>query len=88
MVLSETPIAAAMAGCLIPLSRSNIIWMRSRCAPGSFHRSAVFNSRICRFVHLTICFSESDGKGNHTNTPSTWHQATVNPSIQSAMEPV
>jgi hypothetical protein len=27
-VLNETPIAAAIAGCVIPLSRSNTIWMR------------------------------------------------------------
>src|SRR5262245_2458669 len=27
-VLSETPMAAAIAGCAIPLSRSNTIWMR------------------------------------------------------------
>src|SRR5260370_22165724 len=34
--------------------------MRSRCAAGIFHRSAVFSSRICLLVHLTIRPSESD----------------------------
>src|SRR6267378_1879977 len=59
-VLNETPIASAIAGCAIPLSRSNTIWMRSRCATGIFHRSAVFSSRICFLVHLTIRPPESD----------------------------
>src|SRR6266436_10323463 len=59
-VLNETPIASAIAGCVIPLSRSNTIWMRSRCAAGIFHRSAVFSSRICFLVHLTIRPPESD----------------------------
>src|SRR6266478_3530758 len=59
-VLNETPIASAIAGCAIPLSRSNTIWMRSRCAAGIFHRSAVFSSRICFLVHLTIRPPESD----------------------------
>src|SRR5437660_5700601 len=54
-VLNETPIASAIAGCVIPLSRSNTIWMRSRCAAGIFHRSAVFSSRICLLLDLTIC---------------------------------
>src|SRR5436309_15662326 len=34
--------------------------MRSRCAAGIFHRSAVFSSRICFLVHLTIRPPESD----------------------------
>src|SRR5215472_4926765 len=59
-VLNETPIASAIAGCVIPLSRSNTIWMRSRCAAGIFQRSAVFSCRICRLVHLTIRPPESD----------------------------
>jgi hypothetical protein len=32
IVLSDTPIAAAIAGWAIPLSRNNTIWMRWRCA--------------------------------------------------------
>src|SRR5271167_1702303 len=35
-VLSDTPIAAAIAGCAIPFSRNNTIWMRWRCAAGIF----------------------------------------------------
>src|SRR5215467_291965 len=61
-VLNETPITSAIAGCAIPLSRSNTIWMRSRCATGIFHRRAVFSCRICFLVHLTICPPESDGQ--------------------------
>src|SRR5260370_34245480 len=34
--------------------------MRSRCAAGIFHRSAVFSCRICFLVHLTIRPPESD----------------------------
>src|SRR5215475_5181872 len=61
-VLNETPIASAIAGCVIPLSRSNTIWMRSRCVAGIFHRRAVFSCRICFLVHLTIRPPESDGQ--------------------------
>jgi hypothetical protein len=35
-VLSDTPIASAIAGCVIPLSRNNTIWMRWRSAAGIF----------------------------------------------------
>src|ERR1700687_2937259 len=59
-VLNETPIAAAIAGCVMPLSRSNTIWMRSRCDAGSFQRSAVFSFRTWLLVHLTLCSRESD----------------------------
>ena len=45
-VLSDTPIAAAIAGCVIPLLRNSTIWMRWRCAAGIFHRSAVFSRRV------------------------------------------
>src|SRR5262252_9488000 len=63
-VLNETPIASAIAGCVIPLSRSSTIWMRSRCAAGIFHRSAVFNCRICFLVHLTIRPPDSNSYGS------------------------
>src|SRR5580693_8841272 len=66
-VLSDTPIAAAIAGCAIPLSRNNTIWMRWRCAAGIFHRSAVLTRRTSALLHLTICFPESDGAANHTS---------------------
>jgi hypothetical protein len=60
-VLSDTPIAAAIAGCVIPLSRNSTIWMRWRCAAGIFHRSAVFSRRTSALLHLPICSLESDG---------------------------
>src|SRR5258705_13533577 len=67
-VLSDTPIAAAIAGCAIPLSRNNPIWMRRRCAAGIFHRSAVFSRRTSALLHLTICSPESDGSSeSHLN---------------------
>src|SRR6516225_879561 len=55
-VLSDEPIAAAIAGCVIPLSRNSTIWMRWRCAAGIFHRSAVFSRRTSALLHLAICF--------------------------------
>src|ERR1700675_2123741 len=58
-VLSDTPIASAITGCVIPLSRSNTIWIRWRCSGCPFQHSAVFKRRICPLVHLTICFPES-----------------------------
>src|ERR1700758_822529 len=55
-VLSDAPIAAAIAGWAIPLSRNNTIWMRWRCAAGIFQRNAVFSRRTSALLHLTICF--------------------------------
>src|SRR5258707_1567250 len=69
-VLNETPIAYAIAGCVIPLARSSSIWMRARCAAGIFHRSAVFSSRICFLVHLTIRPPESDSQSESYPAPS------------------
>src|SRR6266516_1969326 len=66
IVLSDTPIAAAIAGCAIPLSRNNTIWMRWRCA--------VVSRRISALLHLTICFPESDGAANHTSGNKTNQQ--------------
>jgi hypothetical protein len=60
-VLSDTPIAAAIAGCVIPLSRNNTIWMRWRCTADIFHRSAVLSRRTSALLHLTIWSPESDG---------------------------
>src|SRR3974390_2903777 len=60
-VLSDTPIAAAIAGCALPLSRHSTIWMRWRCAAGIFHRTAVFSRRTSALLHLTIRSPESDG---------------------------
>src|SRR6516162_3735314 len=55
-VLSDAPIAAAIAGCVIPLSRNSTIWMRWRCAAGIFHRSAVFSRCTSALLHSAICF--------------------------------
>src|SRR5712692_10457475 len=87
-VLNETPIAAAIAGCVIPLSRSNTIWMRSRCDAGSFHRSAIYNFRIWLLVHLTICSPESEDHSESYCLLNRWQPATINPPIQSAVEVV
>src|ERR1700746_3780533 len=59
-VLSDTPIDSAIAGCDIPFSRSNTIWIRWRCWGCPFQRSAVFKRRISFLVHLTTCSSESN----------------------------
>jgi hypothetical protein len=53
-VLSETPVAGAIAGCAKPSSRSNTIWMRRRCFSAIRQRSAVLSRRTSPFVHLTI----------------------------------
>src|ERR1700730_7229566 len=94
-VLSDTPIASAIVGCVIPLSRSNTIWMRWRCSGCPFQPSAVFKRRICFLVHLTICLSESDQmfRENHTPTLKCNSRRQSVPqyrstSIQSALETV
>src|SRR5882724_3219225 len=94
-VLSETPIASAIVGCVIPLSRSNTIWMRWRCSGCPFQPSAVFKRRICFLVHLTICLSESDQMVRENHTPtlecnSLRHSVPQyrSTSIQSALETV
>src|SRR5262245_40404493 len=93
-VLSESPMAAAIAGCAIPLSRSNTIWMRLRCTSGIFQRNAVFNCRIWALPHLIICSpSESDGQSesHHAHRrqfPSVEYETSIKTSIQSAMEAV
>src|SRR6266436_3458472 len=66
-VLSDTPIASAIAGCVIPLSRSNTIWMRWRSSGSPFQRSAVFNRRTWPLVHLTICSLRIRWSKNHTS---------------------
>src|SRR5215468_134690 len=87
-VLNETPIASAIAGCVIPLSRSNTIWMRSRCAAGIFHRRAVFSCRICFLVHLTIRPPESDGQSESYYQLECEPEKYRKPAIQTAMEAV
>src|ERR1700683_4963802 len=62
-VLSDTPIASAIAGCAMPFSRNSTIRMPRRCFSGIFQCNAVFSCRIWRLVHLTICSPESDSQG-------------------------
>src|SRR5882757_3147207 len=59
-VLSDEPMASAIAGCVNPYSRSNTIFIRSRCFSGTFfhRRSAVFNRQTSDLLHLTICPSQ------------------------------
>src|SRR5262245_2975103 len=91
-VLSDTPIAAAIAGCVIPLSRNSTIWMRWRCAAGIFHRSAVFSRRTSALLHLTICFPPNQmAQANHSlgtknNSPSSL--CRLKSSIQAVIEVV
>src|ERR1700704_32634 len=94
-VLSDNPIASAIVGCVIPLSRSNTIWMRWRCSGCPFQPNAVFKRRICFLVHLTICLSESDQMVRENHTPtlecnSLQHSVPQyrSTSIQSALETV
>src|SRR5215813_8744666 len=91
-VLSDTPIAAAIAGCVIPLSRNSTIWMRWRGAAGIFHRSAVFSRRTSAWLHLTICFPPNQmAQANHSlgtknNSPSSL--CRLKSSIQAVIEVV
>jgi hypothetical protein len=85
-VLSDAPIAAAIAGCVIPLSRNSTIWMRWRCAAGIFHRSAVFSP----------C-PESDGESeSHLGrgkqfakqfTPLTYQELSIQAVLEVVLEP-
>src|SRR5262244_2101002 len=91
-VLSDTPIAAAIAGCVIPLSRNSTIWMRWRGAAGIFHRSAVFSRRTSALLHLTICFppnqmaQANQSLGTKNNSPSSL--CRLKSSIQAVIEVV
>src|SRR5262249_40652501 len=91
-VLSDTPIAAAIAGCVIPLSRNSTIWMRWRCAAGIFHRSAVFSRRTSALLHLTICFPPNQmAQANQslgTKNNSTISACRLKSSIQAVIEVV
>ena len=57
-VLSDAPIAAAIAGCVIPLSRNSTIWMRWRCAAVSSIAAQFFSRRTSALLHLTICLPQ------------------------------
>jgi hypothetical protein len=86
-VLSETPIAAAIAGWVIPLSRSNTIWMRRRCASGIFpRRFQLLNLPFAAFAHP---FPPNQFiRGKHIAAIAIRHPLTVKPAIQSALEVV
>src|ERR1700693_119576 len=86
-VLSDTPIASAIAGCAMPFSRNSTIRMPRRCFSGIFQCNAVFSCRIWRLVHLTICSPESDSQGI-TLTPQRFGTSLPQPPIQSALEVV
>jgi hypothetical protein len=87
-VLSDTPIAAAIAGCVIPLSRNNTIWMRWRCAAGIFHRSAVSQPPhlgLAAFGHLRP--PNQMAQANHSLGTKTSRVLTAfQTSIQAVME--
>src|SRR6516165_7597357 len=54
-VLRDTPVALAISGCVIPLSRSNTIWIFC-LGFGFFSRlSARCNRLTWSALHLTIC---------------------------------
>src|SRR5580693_7747517 len=67
-VLSDAPIAAAIAGCVNPLSRNSTIWMRWRCAAGIFQRNAVFSRRTSALLHFDHLFPPNQMvEANHTS---------------------
>jgi hypothetical protein len=87
-VLSDTPIATAIAGCVIPLSRNSTIWMRWRCMTGIFHRSAVFSRCTSALLHLTFCCPESDGASESHLGEENSRDYLSKISIQAVMEVV
>src|SRR6478672_625444 len=83
--------AAEIAGCVIPPSRSSTIWMRSRCVDGSFHRSAVLSRRTSALLHLTIRSSRIRWLQRITpQIPKTTPTASpvINTPIHAVLEPV
>lgn len=60
--LGDTSIAAAIAGCVIPLLCDNTIWVRWRCAADIVLRSAVFGRYTSALLHLSIWLSKSGGE--------------------------
>src|SRR6476660_611982 len=83
--------AAEIAGCVIPPSRSSTIWMRSRCVDGSFHRSAVLSRRTSALLHLTIRSSRIRWLQRITpHIPKTTPPASpvINTPIHAVLEPV
>src|SRR5262249_36199809 len=67
-VLSDTPIAAAIAGWAIPLSRNNTIWMRWRCAAGILPAQRSFQPPHLGFAAFDHLFSPNQmAQANHTS---------------------
>src|SRR5215469_11931102 len=87
-VLSDTPMAAEIAGCVIPLSRNNTIWMRWRCAAGIFYRNAVFSRRTSALLHFAISVPPNQmAQANHSFGAETSRVLTAfQTSIQAVME--
>src|SRR5215471_8550299 len=87
-VLSDTPIASAIAGCVIPISRHSTIWMRSRCAGGNFQCRAVFSRRTSALLHLIICpqirWSAANHAGQEKNTAPTTLTPLVHKNLDSS----
>src|SRR5215472_6443669 len=68
-MLSISPAPAALAKHANKAFSAESV-MFSRWAAGIFHRSAVFNCRICFLVHLTIRPPESDSQSESYCAPS------------------
>src|SRR5215475_10221767 len=85
-VLRDTPVALAISGCVIPLSRSNTIWIRCRIF-GLFSRlSARCNRLTWSALHLTI-----SAPASNQTVPSESHfapETNSSLSIQVALEVV
>src|SRR5271169_1015899 len=87
-VLSETPIASAIAGCAIPLSRSNIL-NALPLSLGHFpvqRRLQLPNLAFRAFDHPSL--PKQMATGNHTTSLRRRHRITANSPIQSALEVV
>src|SRR5215472_11799748 len=86
-VLSDTPMPCAIAGCVIPLSRHSTIWMRSRCAGGTFFQcSAVFSRRTSALVHLIICPPNQMRPANHTGQEKNTAPTTLTRSVHKNLD--
>src|SRR2546421_2714478 len=67
-VLSDPPMASAISGCVIPLSRSNTIWIRCRIVGFLSRFSARCTRLTWSLLHLIIWAPESG-----TEAPSESH---------------
>src|ERR1039457_6664444 len=94
-VLNDTPIPSAIAGCVIPLSRSSTIWMRWRCSAPPFPSQRCLQPPHLAFGAFDHLFPPNQmDEANHTPRPENNSHSdlrsptTANLSIQSAMEVV